>query len=129
MRLVLGSLVSTAGYAVVLAFGDLDGNRPLLAALVPPLWAVCLLVTWWVRRGESRWPRPVLAIVVVAAVAQLPGLLVPPRTSSDAYRYVWDGQVSSPERRPTGTRRSTTGWLPCATPSSSRGSASTAWAT
>ncbi len=93
MRLVLGTAACTTGYAVLLTLGDLDGNRPLLALGIFPLWALCLTVTWWVRRGESRWRRPVLAVVLVAAVVQAPGLLVPPRSSSDAYRYVWDGRV------------------------------------
>ena len=34
-----------------------------------------------------------LAVIVAATVVQLPGLMVPPHTSSDAYRYVWDGRV------------------------------------
>src|SRR4051812_31923718 len=33
------------------------------------------------------------AVVAVAALCQLPGLTQPPITSTDAYRYVWDGRV------------------------------------
>lgn len=93
MRLVLGSVLCTTGYAVLLTLGDLDGNRPLLAGATFPLWALFLAVTWWVRRGGSRCSRPVLAVILAAVVLQVPGLLVPPRSSSDAYRYVWDGRV------------------------------------
>ncbi|MFG1622100.1 glycosyltransferase 87 family protein [Kribbella sp. NPDC049227] len=35
----------------------------------------------------------VVAVVVVAGVCQLPGVVHAPITSTDAYRYVWDGRV------------------------------------
>ncbi|WP_165553840.1 glycosyltransferase 87 family protein [Kribbella capetownensis] len=35
----------------------------------------------------------VVAVVVVAGVCQVPGLMHAPITSTDAYRYVWDGRV------------------------------------
>ncbi|HEY3004192.1 MAG TPA: hypothetical protein VGJ44_17735 [Kribbellaceae bacterium] len=43
------------------------------------------------RRPSLR--RPVAVIVLAAALVQVPGLLVAPLNSSDAYRYVWDGRV------------------------------------
>ena len=42
----------------------------------------------------------VLGVVVVAAVCQLPGLTHAPITSTDAYRYVWDGRVQLSGRSP-----------------------------
>ena len=43
------------------------------------------------RRPVSGHVVPV--ILLFAAVCQVPGLLRPPITSTDAYRYVWDGRV------------------------------------
>ncbi|WP_042399827.1 hypothetical protein [Streptacidiphilus carbonis] len=41
-------------------------------------------------------PRRTAALVLAGAVAvALTGLLAPPRTSDDAYRYLWDGQVQA----------------------------------
>ena len=41
-------------------------------------------------------PRHTAALVLVGAVAvALTGLLAPPRTSDDAYRYLWDGHVQA----------------------------------
>lgn len=93
MRVVLGAAVCTAAYAVMLALGDRDPFRERFGALVLGFWVVCLAMLRWVRRGEFRWRRPVLVVMLAAAVVQLPGVLVDPRTSTDAYRYVWDGRV------------------------------------
>jgi hypothetical protein len=45
-------------------------------------------VVWRFGRGLS-----VAAVVVVAGLCQVPGLVHAPITSTDAYRYVWDGRV------------------------------------
>lgn len=45
-------------------------------------------LVWRFGRGLG-----VAAVVVVAAACQVPGLLHAPVTSTDAYRYVWDGRV------------------------------------
>ncbi|MEU4607398.1 glycosyltransferase 87 family protein [Kribbella sp. NPDC023972] len=47
-----------------------------------------MVVVWRFAKGLS-----VLGVVVVAAMCQLPGLTQSPITSTDAYRYVWDGRV------------------------------------
>ncbi|MEU4292390.1 hypothetical protein AB0E63_29545 [Kribbella sp. NPDC026596] len=44
-------------------------------------------VVWWVK-GLT-----VMTVVVVAAFCQVPGVMQGPLTSTDAYRYVWDGRV------------------------------------
>ncbi|MER7250715.1 glycosyltransferase 87 family protein [Kribbella sp. NPDC000426] len=46
------------------------------------------VVVWRFGRGLS-----VAAVVIVAGLCQVPGLLHAPITSTDAYRYVWDGRV------------------------------------
>lgn len=102
-RILLGTAVMAAcsvGYALS---GNLDTDRVRLAAVMALWWAVAVVTIRWVLRrhggasGESlpRWPVRRLAVTVflVALVVQLPGLLTSPRSSSDAYRYVWDGRV------------------------------------
>ncbi len=93
MRLVLGSLVCGGAYAVLFGLGDTATGRPVVRGGIFVVWALCLVVTWWATTGGFRWRRPVLAVILAATVVQLPGVLVPPRTSSDVYRYVWDGRV------------------------------------
>ncbi len=95
MRVVLGTAVVTAAYAVVVARVAVDGGRYHLLVALAGLWVVTLLVTWWTRRGRVPGTArgAVVAVVLAAAVAQLPGILEPPRTSTDSYRYVWDGRV------------------------------------
>jgi hypothetical protein len=78
--------------AVVLVFRFPD--RPDDARLVT------VIAVSWVSFGVAlavllrvRLRRPVLAVAVVGAVLLVPGVLVEPQTSSDSYRYVWDGRV------------------------------------
>lgn len=92
-RLWVGAAACTTAYVAVFSVGDLDRHRGTMAAVVLPAWVVFVVATWWVRRGRGTLRRPVLAVVLLAAVVQVPGLCVPPRISSDAYRYVWDGRV------------------------------------
>ncbi|TWD84543.1 uncharacterized protein DUF2029 [Kribbella amoyensis] len=49
-------------------------------------------VAWLVTR-TPQGPRALPGLLVVAAACQVPGLLSAPITSTDAYRYVWDGRV------------------------------------
>lgn len=85
----------SAAYALA---GDLDTHRLRLALVLAAWWAAAVAVTRWVRRSHADPIRPtgrrlLLVVFLVALVVQLPGLLTPPRSSSDAYRYVWDGRV------------------------------------
>ncbi|MEO6019415.1 MAG: glycosyltransferase 87 family protein [Knoellia sp.] len=96
-RLLLGTAVMAAcstGYALA---GDLDVHRVRLAVVVALWWVVSVLTIRWVlRRTDIRTTSPraiAVALFVVALAVQLPGLLSGPRSSSDAYRYVWDGRV------------------------------------
>ncbi|WP_141848851.1 glycosyltransferase 87 family protein [Lapillicoccus jejuensis] len=91
LRVALAAAVVTAAWAVVAGLVD-DGRGPRPLVLLLLLWVLVLALTGWVLRGPS--PRHVLVVVgLAAAVVQLPGLAHPPLTSSDAYRYVWDGRV------------------------------------
>ncbi len=110
-RLLAGTAVlaaCSAGYALS---GDLDTNRVRLTVVMALWWAVAVATTRWVLRPARRAARgaaqltvpgarrsavlrhAALLVFVSGLFVQLPGLLSPPRSSSDAYRYVWDGRV------------------------------------
>ena len=56
-------------------------------------WIVFAAGVWLVRRLPVR--RAVPLIVIGGLGMQLAALSAPPRTSTDAYRYVWDGRVQA----------------------------------
>lgn len=89
MRSVVGGVVAVGVSAAVIA-AERAGWRPDLVLL-----AGCLVVggvAWMVVRRPAG-PHVVLGLVAIAAICQVPGLLSPPITSTDAYRYAWDGRV------------------------------------
>lgn len=89
--LALAALVAALA-ATVAGGGTLADRSPLYAwyALDAALFAISVLV---LRRVPGRHVVP-LVLAGSAAVAAV-GLLAPPRTSDDAYRYVWDGRVQA----------------------------------
>ena len=78
-----GAAVVVSAGAVVAAAGQWGPNGVLAAGTL----AVAAIV-WRFGRGLG-----VAAVVIVAGLCQVPGLLHAPITSTDAYRYVWDGRV------------------------------------
>ncbi|MFH8383751.1 glycosyltransferase 87 family protein [Kitasatospora sp. NPDC018058] len=89
--LALTALV--AALALTVTGGGTLAHRPPLYgwyALDAALFALALLL---LRRVRARQVAPLVLIgsVLVAGA----GLLAPPRTSDDAYRYVWDGRVQA----------------------------------
>ncbi|MEP7368335.1 MAG: glycosyltransferase 87 family protein [Dermatophilaceae bacterium] len=92
-RLLSGTAIVAASYAAVLSVGDLDTRRGLLAAVILPFWLICLATLVWVMRDRARLRFPVVTMALLALTVQLPGLFTPPHSSSDAWRYVWDGRV------------------------------------
>ncbi len=75
-------------------FGPLPGwyeGRHLLVASIR--WAAFLVALLLVHVWARRRPVRLWVLVLVAAACQVPGLLVPPQSSSDAYRYVLDGRT------------------------------------
>jgi hypothetical protein len=89
MRLWAGGLLAAAASTAVIASASTDWFPNLI------LLAACLLlgVLAWLLTRRPSGPHVVLGIVLFAAVCQLPGLTQPPITSTDAYRYAWDGRV------------------------------------
>lgn len=69
----------------------LDQDHQLLQKAVQ--WAGFAVAVAAVHRAARRRRTSLLLVVLIAAACQLPGLLSPPQTSTDAYRYVWDGRV------------------------------------
>ncbi|MEO8517787.1 MAG: glycosyltransferase 87 family protein [Dermatophilaceae bacterium] len=92
-RLLSGAVVVTVAYVGLLSVGDLDHRRGLLAAVMVPFWLICVASTFWVVRGSTQVRRPIMTVALLALAVQLPGVLTPPHSSSDAWRYVWDGRV------------------------------------
>ena len=92
-RLLSGAAIIAAAYVGVLSVGDLDHRRGLMAAVILPLWLTCLATTVWATRDRALLRRPVITVALLALAVQLPGLFTPPQSSSDAWRYVWDGRV------------------------------------
>ena len=83
-RLVLGGVaIAASGAAIVAAKTHHWSNAVLVVG--------SLLVAGAVWRFGSRLT--VLGVMMVAALCQVPGLTQAPITSTDAYRYVWDGRV------------------------------------
>ncbi len=91
-RLLSGTAIVAAAYVGVLSVGDLEHPRGQLAVTLL-FWLICVATTVWVVRDRVRLGRPVVTVALLALAVQLPGLSTPPQTSSDAWRYVWDGRV------------------------------------
>lgn len=82
------TLLALAAVLVRMAFGRPDLLKWYLVA-----WALFAAGLWWARRV----PRRHLTVLVVAGgvVLTATGLVAPPSTSSDSYRYAWDGRVQA----------------------------------
>nr|WP_239062127.1 glycosyltransferase 87 family protein [Streptomyces sp. SID13031] len=87
--MVMGGAVAVGVSAGVIA-AEAAGWWPNLALL-----AACGVVggVGWAVTRRPAGRHAVLTVVAIAAVCQVPGLLSAPITSTDAYRYVWDGRV------------------------------------
>ncbi|MFJ9697727.1 glycosyltransferase 87 family protein [Kitasatospora sp. NPDC101183] len=88
----------TAALALTVTVGGTMADPPHLYGwyvLDAALFALALLL---LRRVDARRVAPLVLIgsVLVAGA----GLLAPPRTSDDAYRYVWDGRVQASGHSP-----------------------------
>ena len=96
-RIRVGALLAGAGGCAVAdaAYLGLLGGPGLEPVLLVLAWAVfgVVLVGIAVAPRDTSLRTVVATVVLASAVAQVPGLLLAPRLSSDAYRYVWDGRV------------------------------------
>ncbi len=89
--------VCALGYLLTSPVGDVGVLHGLYAGrhllVVAIRWTVVLLGIALVYAVSRRSPIRLWALLLVAVACQLPGLLTPPQSSSDAYRYVLDGRV------------------------------------
>ncbi|WP_434101029.1 glycosyltransferase 87 family protein [Streptomyces malaysiensis] len=88
---LLGSLVAVL--ALTFRGDDFHTAPGALSLHYAIAWALFAAAAWTVRRLGAR-QAAVFVLVGGAAVAAT-GLLAPPRTSTDAYRYAWDGRVQA----------------------------------
>jgi hypothetical protein len=69
------------------------GKVAIYVAIYIALWLVFAAGAWLVLRTA---PRRAVPLILLGAVAvQLAALSGPPRTSTDLYRYIWDGRVQA----------------------------------
>ncbi|MGW3429579.1 glycosyltransferase 87 family protein [Streptomyces melanosporofaciens] len=88
---LLGSLIAVL--ALTFRRDDFHTAPGVLSRWYALAWVLFAAAAWTVRRLGARHAA-VLVLVGSAAVAAT-GLLAPPRTSTDAYRYAWDGRVQA----------------------------------
>ncbi|MBI0385109.1 hypothetical protein JBE27_54825, partial [Streptomyces albiflaviniger] len=88
---LLGSLVAVL--ALTFRGDDFHTAPGTLSRWYAITWALFAAAAWTVRRLGAR-QAAVFVLAGSAAVAAT-GLLAPPRTSTDAYRYAWDGRVQA----------------------------------
>jgi hypothetical protein len=85
------------GAQSALGVGAVGVCAGVVVAAAEQWWADVALVVGAVVVGALVWRfgrgLSVAAVVVVAAACQVPGMVHAPITSTDAYRYVWDGRV------------------------------------
>lgn len=89
LPVVAGGLICAAASSAVIV-AESAGHWPNLTLLAA---CVVLGVVAWLVLRRPAGPRAVLGVVACAVLCQLPGLATAPLTSTDAYRYVWDGRV------------------------------------
>ena len=95
---VLAALTAlVAALACTFTTGGTLGHRAPLHSWYLLDVALFVLAIVLLRRASARIPeRATAALVLLGGVAvAVTGLLAPPRTSDDAYRYVWDGRVQA----------------------------------
>lgn len=89
LPLFVGGSVSLLASIAVIATASASWwpNTTLLTA------TLLLGGTAWLITRRPAGSRSILVVLAFAALCQLPGLSLAPITSTDAYRYVWDGRV------------------------------------
>jgi hypothetical protein len=83
-RWVVGGVAAVGGCGVVIAASTAH-TWPNVVLMVGSLLVMAVV---WRSKGLT-----IAGVMVVAALCQVPGLTQAPITSTDAYRYVWDGRV------------------------------------
>jgi Glycosyltransferase family 87 len=79
-----------AAVVVVFTIPGRPDDASLVTAVVVSWVSFAVAVALLLR---VRLARPIATVTLLGAVLMVPGVLVEPQTSSDSYRYVWDGRV------------------------------------
>jgi hypothetical protein len=87
VRLLAGGVTCALVSAAVVAWLPSGGTPVLIGGI-----AAFAVVAWLVLRRSTG--QGLSLVIACAALCQVPGLLAAPISSTDAYRYVWDGRVS-----------------------------------
>ncbi|MFF8511840.1 glycosyltransferase 87 family protein [Streptomyces sp. NPDC015492] len=88
---LVAALVATL--VLTLRRDDFDADPAALSWRYAACWILFAAAMWSLRRAPARHAA---ALVLAGGVAvALTGLVGPPRTSTDAYRYAWDGRVQA----------------------------------
>ena len=97
LRVLAAGVICALAYLLTSPVGDFGvlheiyhGRQLLVRGLQWACFGVAALIVW--RAGRRRHARLGL-VLLIAACCQLPGLMSPPQSSNDAYRYVLDGRV------------------------------------
>jgi hypothetical protein len=83
-------LAHLAAVVVVFTIPGRPDDATLVTAVVVSWVSFAVAVAVLIR---VRLARPVATVTLLGAVFMVPGVLAEPQTSSDSYRYVWDGRV------------------------------------
>jgi hypothetical protein len=86
-------LVVLTGLILVLVKPSLDPAKIRPLPLVTGAWLVFAVAAWLLRKMPVKLAVPLILLGAVAI--QLAALSAPPQTSSDMYRYIWDGRVQA----------------------------------
>ena len=91
---VLLGILTTGCWWQIRLLGDVRLHLGIFFGWFASAFLVYLAALWLVRRADGTRPtRPLILILVVAAVARLLLITTEPTLSNDIYRYQWDGRV------------------------------------
>ncbi|MEV4565035.1 glycosyltransferase 87 family protein [Nonomuraea sp. NPDC049419] len=86
-------LALVAALVLTVTAGSLTGDFSRHIRWYAVSWVLFAAAVWAVRRVPGRWA--VFLLVAGAVFVPAAGLLALPTTSTDSYRYVWDGRVQA----------------------------------
>jgi Glycosyltransferase family 87 len=90
---IVALLAAEVGLVLLLVTPHLDPARIRPLPIVAGAWLVFLTAAWLLRGTAKRLAVPLILLGGIGV--QLAALSAPPATSSDLYRYIWDGHVQA----------------------------------
>ncbi|SDL83015.1 Protein of unknown function [Nonomuraea maritima] len=86
-------LALVGALALAITSGSLTGDTSALLRWYALSWVLFAAAAWALRAVPER--QAVFLLVAGAAAVTATGLLAPPTTSTDSFRYIWDGRVQA----------------------------------